>query len=439
MMAAPVTMTMTMTVMTFVTMTLMGIGSFPGHSPGPALVSAQIPDGECDLAPYMDLGGALAEFACAKESSSETMQAVRDAAALATDACPPTSIDPNDAAKQTAQGYADTQSCECAAGRDVVALSSRSPIAMAISGDPVAEGGSAFDDLANSVRIFSEEHCSPGTKDGVLDQSAEECSVMSQGNATEQSTRLGTLVGEGLASILCATQMSMDPLTVLASRALGNATANAVSETEFACSFTPSVLCALSDEQVAVVARAQLDGLVMAAVAVVDSTCGCTLDGESILAALGPVHASAAVTTHSAVCESSQADFTNMADPIRDRILPDVGDALASVACKSVPSTATGTGQGLVPGPTSGPGPDSPPTVQRPRTAYPFGKCGSNEYARALADAGAIQVAPAIATACCTPRYECVVKSRWFAACRPMDEKPSPGWNGTVIELSGCA
>ena len=66
----------------------------------------------------------------------------------------------------------------------------------------------------------------------------------------------------------------------------------------------------------------------------------------------------------------------------------------------------------------------------------PYGQCGGNDYARDLAADNVELVAPAIATACCPPAYACVVKSRWYASCRPANEAAPQGWNGTVLECT---
>lgn len=378
----------------------------------------------CDLSPFAKIGQTIAEHACARDATSETVQAVRDAAASAALACEGSTIDVTSAATATAEGFGGAQSCDCASGQSVVELSSIPPITLASEG---ADIGDSFDKLAESVRTFSDDHCTPGTKNGILDQSAEECSVMSQGNATELSTRLGTSFGQAWCTLYTVGGGDPAPnrdLVLLASQSLGNATARAVSETEFACSFTPSVVCALADAQVIAIARAQLDGFAGAMVEAAAAECACALDAGALTGAIAPQHLEAAVVTHAAVCESSQATFDDMADPMRDRILPGVDAALAGTACGAIaPSSSPADG-------------GTPP--RRPESVYPYAKCGSNDYSNALADGEAKQIAPAIATACCTPGYECTVKSRWYASCRPMGERPSPDWNGTVVTLEGC-
>jgi hypothetical protein len=399
----------------------------------------------CDLEPFSSVGMAISEHACAKDATSETLQSVADAAEIAMTSCVGKTLDMDAAAVSIADGFQGTQQCDCATGRQVVQLSSRDPLALATEPDAAT---TEFVNLAKSVRVFSEANCEPGTKNGVLDQSAEECSVMSQGNATEQSMRLGSAFGESWCASIGATMApgvamgtqqisqrsptssSTRDLVILASQSLGNATAMAVSDTEFACSFTPSVVCALSDVQVTAIARAQLDGFVRAMVASTASECGCGLDSAAIIADIGPSHVQSAVSTHAAVCESVSAEFENMADPMRNLIQPGVDMALDTAVCKDV--------EAMTPSDASVAQAAAAERERRPMSVFPYAQCGSNDYARALADSTATQIAPAIATACCTPGYECVVKSRWYASCRPTSEEPSPGWNGTVVNLEGC-
>lgn len=376
----------------------------------------------CD--PFQSVGQAIAEHACVREATSGTLLAVHDAAAAAVATCAGLAIDVDAAATAMADGFDSEQSCDCETGRQVVELSSRTSLALANDGP---DTGNSFDKLAESVRVFSDAYCSPGTKNGILDQSAEECSVMSQGNATVLSTRLGTEFGERW----CALDGAPDPvlkqqLSVLASESLGNATTRAVSDTEFACSFTPSVLCALSDAQVVAVARAQLNGFAKGMVVSTKDNCNCGLDATAIIATITLEQLDAAVSTHAAVCESSQAQFDNMAGPLRDLVQPGVDAALANATCQD-----SSLASEIAPSPAND-------RATRPQSVYPYAKCGSNDYALALADGEAKQVAPAIATECCTPGYACVVKSRWYASCRPAGERPSPEWNGTVVTLTGC-
>ena len=387
----------------------------------------------CDASPSLQAtGAAIAAYACARDASDEALADVDEAATsavaeLATDACASQRADVGASARIVGDGFAGAQDCDCVAGIDVVSLSAR---------DAVGDGGGSFAELARSVRVYSESYCAPGTKNGVLDQSAEECSVMSSGNATEQTARLGARFGRSWCVARSRGGRSTTPLVLLASQSLGNATANAVSETEFACSFTQSVLCSLSDEQVGVVSSAQADGFARALTGTVADECGCVLNADDLTAALSPALRDAAVETHAAVCESSQAEFVGMANPIRDRIQPAVMSALGAGVFECAPGRPDGP---RAPGALA-----SPPSTRESRTSagppivYPFATCGSNDYARGLADPGAKHVAPAIATACCTPGYECVVKSRWHASCRPVGERPSAGWNGTVVTLEGC-
>lgn len=389
-----------------------------------------------------DLANDLAEHACAKDvSSSETIDAVRASAMALASACAASEFVGLERSlpADLAEAFVVAQACDCASGETVVEFSSRAPVELAASGDPDGVS-SSFVDAANEIRIFSEEHCKPGTRNGVLEQSAEECVALTGGNVTETTTRLGASAGRRLcvAEVSESDARSRRALAVPVSQAVANATADAISQSEFACSFVPSALCALSDEQVQLISSSQVSGFFESMAETVARECGCEVDAARMAQTIRQATVAAASSTHAAVCESASAEFLDMADPVRDLIQASVVEALATLAtCDASPPGRAGS-PGVGSSQQQQQQPQQRQQEERPASALPFAKCGSNDYALALATDGIKHVAPAIATACCTPGYACTVKSRWYASCRPEGERPSPGWNGTVVTMQGC-
>ena len=232
------------------------MGPFVTITVAVAAFAARTCRAQCASGALSDLGTALAAHACAKKVTDAMVRDVTDAGSSVVDECGGeiTSED----GTQVASSFADAQACDCGSAELMVSLTSRSALADATD-DP-----DAIERFATNVRVFSEDHCKPGTSGGVIDQSAEECSVLSNGNATGSAYASGRAFGERWCSDV-PSRDTADPsrsLAWFASRALGNATAESVSATEFACTFVPTVLCVLSDEQVDVVARAQVAGFV---------------------------------------------------------------------------------------------------------------------------------------------------------------------------------
>lgn len=356
----------------------------------------------CDLSLFQDVGSSIAEYACSKETPSQSP--VASAADKALETCADGG-NTDDLAAQVRDGFAGGQQCDCASAADAVYLHARQDIKTALAG--LSNG---LEETSSVVRTFSEAHCAPGTVGGVLDQSAEECVTLAQGNTTEASIQ----AGHAFASAWCTHKNSSEASTML-----GNVTAKAVSDAEAACSFTQSVLCSLTDAQVSVIAQAQVEGFARGSA---DATpCPCSMQHGEVRA-IGAVLANATVYLHNAACAASQASFEDMAMPLTERIHPTLQTLALQTPCRS------STGHDM----------SSAAAAPMP-VAAPFGQCGSNDYARTLSFRLAKMVAPAIATSCCTKGYACTVKSRWYASCRPVGEAPRAGWNGTVLELEGCS
>lgn len=371
---------------------------------------------------FHDAGIAVAEYACREEAtaSGEAITGLQSASDAAVASACEFGADDRDGASLLAtaaeDGFLEGETCSCASASTVVRISTEGAIRSAVRAARGGQGDSTpWTQIIEDVRRYSEEHCAPGTDNGVLDQSAEECAVLSSGNATAASRNAG-------ASVFGESDCTVDAARAAAS--LARATASAIAEAERACSFSISFTCSLRDVHVHDIALAQLAGF---AEGFVDSGCSCDVNTTAMVQRLQPALASLAVDAHSAVCQSGQSDFTDIAAPLAGSYLPPLTSELPA-SCEADAPTPGQTG--------TRPAPSQ--QAKRVARVYPYNQCGGNDYARDLADRNAKLVAPAIASACCVQGYECVVKSRWYAGCRVQGEAAPEGWNGTVLTHESC-
>ena len=362
---------------------------------------------------FNEAGVQLAEYACLETvgaaATRAAIQSLRGAANLATaSTCnfgDGSTDGPSVLALEAESGYLQAETCSCTSGASILRVATQSAL---------RNGGSAGTDwtaILADIRRHSESHCAPGTENGVLDQSAEECAILSSGNASAASRDAGLSLFRPGPSCKAA------PLR--AARMLADSTALAIAAAEEACSFTLTFTCALTSSHVRDIALAQVAGFAEGAES---SGCDCSTGVTEAAEALGKALPPLVVSAHDAVCQASQAAFTDMAVPLASSFSAPMSDAAPS-SCDGVASPVPRQAHARRAGAAN---------------VYPYNKCGGNDYARTLADKNAKHVAPAIASACCVNGYECMVKSRWYAACRPAGEAAPQGWNGTIVTHQDC-
>lgn len=376
-------------------------------------------DTQCDqevrdvLDSFNEAGVQLAEYACLETAEDANARAAEQNLRGAADLARASTCDfgdgsadgPSALAVEAEAGYLQAETCSCVSGASILRIATQSALRDGSS------TGAEWSAIIADIRRHSESHCAPGTENGVLDQSAEECAVLSSGNATAASRDAGLS--------LFRQDSPCEAAPLRAASMLANATALAVAAAEEACSFTLTFTCALTSSHVRDIALAQVAGFAEGAES---AGCECSTSLTEVVDNLGAALPPLAIAAHDAVCQSSQAAFTDIAAPLAVSFAPPMSAAAPSSCdevASPVPRQARSGGAATT-------------------NVYPYNKCGGNDYARALADKNAKHVAPAIASACCVGGYECMVKSRWYAACRPSGEAAPQGWNGTIVTHQDC-
>ena len=363
-----------------------------------ATPSAQPAPRDDALSALYEAGATLATLTCMETPDPSTEA---DAAATLTDAIGLAmgatyfEGDESSVASQIAErvsaGFGESQTCSCEAAQSV--LTSQVP-AYVLSGEP--SPGTVVSD----TMVFSQEHCKPGTVDGVLDQDATTCIALSAGNMTELSVGAGQMAR----AYVCGN--ATDPATIAAT--LARATVNAMEDGEKACSAAPSVRCALTDQHIQNIALAQIAGMVSgyssgrADLSAPSCDCTASLGTARVAAVLNTT----AVQAHAATC-SGISDLADTYLVLATEILEPVASALKS---------SVGTDQ------CSGPS-----TVGTQR-AGPSGATQPSSPIGAF-----LECAAGTDRSCCSEGFQCVNKNTFYSQCRPIERAVPTGWTGTIV------
>ena len=353
-------------------------------------------DCSSEYAALSEAGSSIATLVCSEEAMPT------DQTSMLTDAiagAQRTDCLDDGAVAAITDSFVETQTCSCASAGRIIGVQ--------IGG--VADGSADVDAETTVADLiaFSEEYCTPGSVDGVLDQDAGECIAISQGNATESATAAGLLVRDyacGNATVSAASVSS----------ALAGAVSDALAAGEKACSPKPSVRCALEPEYVRNAAAAQVAEMVRAFDdSAMDPGVPCTCASRLDVDAIGSALNISAPGAHEAACLSGQSDMEDTRPVMMAAMMGAVSGALAEL------SNATSTANVNLPPGEACVG-SSAPTEAPNMAAAAFEPCGSDPSDQGMGG-------------CCVPGFQCVVKNRFYSQCRP-EERPIPAdWSGEIV------
>lgn len=311
-------------------------------------------------------------------------------------------------ANSVANAFASAETCACEGGAAVLEFASRPAIRSALqmawayddNRKPVMD---AFALAVDEVTNYATDHCAPGTVDGVLDQSAEECVALSNGTATPAAFEAGRL-GERL---LCTSSSKPDPDSAVESASrqiattLANVTGSALADAHRACSLVVGVRCTLSDEQVERIVIAQIDAFTQRTSDRARTACSCSVDATILSEGLAADLVPAAIAAHSAVCRSVSGKIANVARVLAPQLANSVREVFDAAMCAMPPDSAAST------------------------PIPPYGQCGN--------DVNAKPHEPKLSENCCSTGYSCVIKNEFYAQCLRKSDPVPEGWSGTVL------
>ena len=295
---------------------------------------------------------------------------------------------------EVASAFVDAQTCSCGSATSII-QSTVASVAEGALDEVTLEDLTPFAQSAiDTIIVFAQNRCEPGTVDGVLDQDASACVALTSGNATlPGSSSAGSLARTLLA---CGATGTATVETVAA--LLGNATSDAIGAAEKACAARPDVQCALSDGLVTNIAIAHVRSFVESYRNSSDTSCSPaqpTDIGSDAVSQMQDVLVSGSLAAHTGICESALASFDDARLPIASELMNAVRQIFTPV---DEADTAAGT-------------------------ALPsFSRCGPTS-SRDRADLGT----------CCQTGWHCVAKNAFYAQCRPVNQQPPANWAGDVF------
>ena len=364
-----------------------------------------------DMAALVAHGNDLATAACAdpldqssdQSSDPSSNSAARDLANTVMSVIDCADFANSDLAAQVTKGFVDSETCECASAATLIETTVQALADTAESSSDPAGPESESVALFDSLLVFSQNYCKPGTVDGVLDQDASKCIALSAGNLSDASNAGARDAGLRAKAFACPLPelrrpLPLDPVQNIAV-ALASATSDAIKAAELACSLNPDVRCALTDAHITNIARVQ-SSMFLEAYAPCDGSVR-ELANETakinIGASLQLALVTSAMSTHDAVCSSVNAGFN---------------DGVLVIANDLVPSIRHFVPEGDAPVPS-----DSPTS-----SIQPFERCGPSSSRAKLNITG-----------CCTGGYQCIQKNAYFAQCRSESDPAPAEWIGTVF------
>lgn len=368
-----------------------------------------------DMAALVAHGNDLATAACADPSdpasdpASDLDAAARDLASTVVSVIECADFANSNLAAQVAKGFVDSETCECASAATLIETTVQALASTAESSQDPAGPESESIALFDSLLVFSQNYCKPGTVDGVLDQDASKCIALSAGNLSDVSDTGAHDAGLRAKAFACPLPedrrpLPLDPVQNIAV-ALASSTSDAIKAAELACSLNPDVRCALSDAHITNIARVQ-SAMFLEAYAPCDASVRILANETAktnIGASLQLALVTSALSTHDAVCSNVNAGFNDGVQVIANDLLSSVrhfvpeGDASAPEGHQGIAS----------------------------RKIPPFERCGPSSSRAKLNISG-----------CCADGYQCIQKNAYFAQCRPESDPAPVEWIGTVFSCA---